>query len=146
MQVTRLLPAALVALGTLAGPGAWAHPAHEPQPSQLPQDLVVPVVGGVQRASVDAGTYYFRPRRLVVRLNIPVELVVKTDGSATPHDWVMQSPEAGMAMRERLSGAPTTIRFTPTALGSYAFYCSKKVPMMKSHRERGMEGVVEVVP
>ena len=75
-----------------------------------------------------------------------MELVVTTDGSATPHDWVMESPEAGMAMRVRLSGTPATLRFTPTAPGSYVFYCSKKVPMMKSHRERGMEGVIEVVP
>ncbi len=147
MQAKTFVSASVMALGVLCGAATLAHDDHAPPAGpQAPQDLVVPLVDGVQRASVDAGTYFFRPRRLVVRLNVPVELVVKTDGAATPHDWVMEAQQAGMAMKVRLSGAPTTIRFTPTALGRYAFYCSKKVPMMKSHRERGMEGVVEVVP
>ncbi len=37
------------------------------------------------------------------------------------------------------------IRFTPTRVGSYPFYCNKKLLFFESHREKGMEGILEVV-
>jgi plastocyanin len=40
---------------------------------------------------------------------------------------------------------PELIKFTPTKIGKYAMYCDKKLLWFKSHRERGMEGVIEVV-
>jgi hypothetical protein len=45
-----------------------------------------------------------------------------------------------------MTTTPKTIKFVPTKTGTYPFYCSKKVPFVKSRRERGMEGVLEVVP
>jgi hypothetical protein len=30
-------------------------------------------------------------------------------------------------------------------VGEYPFYCSKKLLFFKSHREKGMEGMLEVV-
>ena len=38
-----------------------------------------------------------------------------------------------------------SVRFTPAAVGKYAFYCSKGLPLARSHRERGMEGLLDVV-
>jgi plastocyanin len=58
----------------------------------------------------------------------------------------MKSPEAGMDFMEGLRTTPKTIRFTPTKTGSYPFYCSKISPFDRTHRERGMEGVIEVIP
>jgi len=34
----------------------------------------------------------------------------------------------------------------PRKPGKYLMYCSKKPPLMASHRERGMEGILEVLP
>jgi plastocyanin len=49
-------------------------------------------------------------------------------------------------VEEALGSDAKKIAFTATKVGKYPFYCSKKLPFLASHRERGMEGVLEVVP
>ena len=62
-----------------------------------------------------------------------------------PHDIAMNSPEAGMVFDEQLDTTGKVIRFTPMKAGTYPFYCTKKA-LFSSHREKGMEGAIEVVP
>ena len=62
-----------------------------------------------------------------------------------PHTLVIQSPEAGISVDQSLSGDARNIRFTPTAAGNYHFYCRNKLLFFESHREKGMEGMLEVV-
>lgn len=108
---------------------------------------VVPVdKDGVQRVAIVGGNYFFKPNHIVVKVNIPVELTVSKESGFVPHDIVAKSPEAGIVFQESLSTTPKTIKFTPTKVGKYPLYCSKKAPFSKSHREKGMEGVIEVVP
>jgi len=38
------------------------------------------------------------------------------------------------------------ITITPTAAATYPIYCKNRLLFFKSHRERGMEGILEVVP
>lgn len=135
-----LLTVLVAAWGLLAGGQAWA------QAPERPVAAVAPTVNGVQVLQVEGGSYFFRPDHIVVRVNVPVELTVRIEAGLSPHNWVIHAPEAGMDVEENLSSQPKTIRFTPTAVGQYPFYCSKKAPLSKSHRERGMEGVIEVVP
>jgi len=100
---------------------------------------------GVQRVEILGGGYFYKPNHIIVKVNVPVEFKVSKEGGIIPHDFVIDSPEAGMAVRETLSSDPKVIRFTPTKVGKYPFYCSKKPLFFKSHREKGMEGVLEVV-
>jgi plastocyanin domain-containing protein len=108
---------------------------------------VVAAIGadGVQRAEVTGGGYYFDPEVVVVKVNVPVELAVKKESGITPHDIVVEAPEAGIDFKVDLDEKPRTVRFTPTKAGSYVMYCSNKFLWFKSHRQRGMEGVIEVV-
>ena len=101
---------------------------------------------GVQRVSITAGSYFYDPNHIIVKANTKVELSVTKEGGFTPHDIEMTSPEAGMEFSEGLGTTPKKISFTPTQPGTYPFFCGKKAPFGKSHRERGMEGVIEVVP
>lgn len=101
---------------------------------------------GVQRVEVIGGSYYFKPDHLVVKIDFPVELKVSKEEGITPHDIVAEFPEAGIAFQQDLGSTPKIIKFTPAKLGTYPFYCAKDVPFFKSHREKGMEGVIEVVP
>jgi plastocyanin len=101
---------------------------------------------GVQRVVIVGGSYFFKPSHIVVKVNIPVELTVSKESGLVPHDIVAKSPEAGIVFQESLSTTPKIIKFTPTKAGKYPFYCTKKAPFSKSHREKGMEGVIEVVP
>jgi YHS domain-containing protein len=52
-------------------------------------------------------------------------------------------PKCGMALEPE---TPKAIKFKPTKVGTYPFYCSKKFLFFEGHREKGMEGVIEVVP
>jgi plastocyanin domain-containing protein len=100
---------------------------------------------GIQHVDMVGGSYFFNPNHIIVKVLIPVQITVRKEGGIIPHDIVFNSPEAGISAREELSKEAKTITFTPTKTGSYPFYCDKKPPFGKSHKERGMEGVLEVV-
>lgn len=100
---------------------------------------------GIQHVKIEGGAYFFKPNRVIVKLNVPVELTVSVSRSLIPHTFVMHSPEAGLSIDEDLSTTAKTIRFTPSAVGSYPFYCKNKLLFFESHREKGMKGVLEVV-
>lgn len=101
---------------------------------------------GVQRAEIVGGEYYFDPNHIVVKVNKPVELTVKKASGYVPHDMMVKAPEAGIDFKVNLDAKKTEIvKFTPTKVGKYPLYCDKRLLWFKSHRERGMEGVIEVV-
>ncbi len=100
---------------------------------------------GVQRATVEADSYAFTPRHLIVKAGKPVELIFKSVTWLVPHNVIIDDPKSGLKIREEVpAGESITIKFTPTVSGSFAIYCDKKLPFFKSHREKGQEGVLEV--
>jgi len=101
---------------------------------------------GVQRIRLEGGGYFFKPNHIVVKVNGQVELLASREAGITPHDLVIKAPEAGIAVEVDLAAEPKKIAFTPTAVGKFPFYCGKKLLFFASHRERGMEGLLEVVP
>ena len=100
----------------------------------------------VQRAQITGGEYYFDPRIVVVKVNLPVELEVRKAGGFVPHNIVLKAPEAGIDFAEDLDSEVKVIRFTPTKVGRYPFECSKRFLYFESHKARGMHGMLEVVP
>lgn len=111
-------------------------------------DIVQAVIGndGKQRVEIVGGSYFFKPRHIIVKANVPTELSVKRESGLVPHTFVMKIPEAGVAIDETLDTDAKTFAFTPVAVGKYTFYCRNKLLFFKSHQEKGMEGVLEVVP
>jgi len=100
---------------------------------------------GVQRVEMVGGDYYFDPNYLVVKVNKPVELKVKKAASYIPHNLLAKSPEAGIVFNLELKGDTQVVKFTPTKTGKYPIYCDKSLLWFKTHREKGMEGFIEVV-
>lgn len=100
---------------------------------------------GVQRVQLLAGSYFFRPAHVIVKAGVPVELRVQMEPGVVPHSFVLEAPQAGMALRAELATQPKVLRFVPTVAGRYPFYCAHKLLFFASHRQRGMEGIVEVV-
>ena len=101
---------------------------------------------GVQRVRIEGGSYFFRPDHIVIKVNVPVELLASREAGLVPHNLVIKAPEAGISFDEDLAAEIKKIAFTAKAVGKYPFYCSNKLLFFASHRERGMEGVLEVVP
>jgi plastocyanin len=114
--------------------------AAEPFAFEVPLDP-----DGIQRTVVEADSYEFSPPHLVVRAGKPVELTVKSVTWLVPHNFLIDDPKSGLAIREEVpAGQTVKITFTPTVPGSFEIYCDKKLLFFKSHREKGMEGVLEV--
>jgi len=100
---------------------------------------------GVQRVSVSAGEYFFDPNYIVVKVNTPVEMSIKKTAGFVPHNIAIDAPEAGIAFDESLGKDEKVIRFTPAKTGEFPFYCTKRFLFFKSHREKGMKGIVKVI-
>ena len=100
---------------------------------------------GVQRVEIRGGSYYFTPDYISVKVNLPVEITLRKEG-IFPHNFIIKAPEAGMDINVDLASEPRVVTFTPTKVGSYPLYCDKKFLFMESHREKGMEGTLEVRP
>jgi heme/copper-type cytochrome/quinol oxidase subunit 2 len=117
-------------------------------PAHGQQQVVVarPDADGVQRIRIIGGEYFFEPQRVVVKANVPVELSLSKEASAVPHSFVIDAPQAGMVVDEMLDVEIKRIRFTPTAPGIYPYYCRNRLLFFKSHRDKGMEGMLEVEP
>ena len=95
---------------------------------------------------ISAGSYYFKPDKIQLRVGEPVTLKLRNEGSVVPHDLIVHAPEAGIDIHLAVSGgASATASFTPTKAGTYDMYCGKKMVLMKSHRDKGMVGTLEVV-
>jgi plastocyanin domain-containing protein len=108
--------------------------------------VVVPIASdGIQRVEMLGGEYFFKPKHIIVKVNVPVEIILKKESGIVPHNIVLKAPEAGIDISESLGTEPKTVRFTPTKKGKYEFTCDKKLLFFKSHKDRGMEGILEVV-
>lgn len=108
--------------------------------------VVVPVDrDGVQRVTIVVDSYSYTPSHLQVDVGKPVELILNSVTIITPHNFVLKDPTAGLMIEEDVpSRKGTIVRFTPTQRGLFPFYCDKKLLFFKSHRDKGMEGLLDV--
>lgn len=100
---------------------------------------------GIQTVSILGGSYFFKPKHIIVKVNVPVHLLIQKESGMTPHNIVIKAPEAGIHFKEEMKSKVKTIEFTPTKTGKYKIYCSKKLLFFASHEQKGMEGILEVV-
>lgn len=100
---------------------------------------------GVQRVTISGGSYFFEPDHIIVKVNVPVELTIKKESGIVPHNIIINAPDADMDINESLSDKPKIIQLIPKKVGKYPFYCDKRLLFFKSHKEKGMEGVIEVI-
>jgi len=115
-------------------------------PSFAAEPMVVPISpDGVQRAEVIVDSYSYSPDHLIVKVDVPVELTFHSKTWLTPHNFLLKAPEEGLNINKEIpAGKTVTIKFTPTRIGKFKFYCDKKLLFFKSHEDRGMKGILEV--
>jgi plastocyanin len=98
-----------------------------------------------QAIFLSLGDYHFTPDTLEVHAGRPVVLTLTNTDTLTPHNFTLQDAKAGLDIDTNVSaGSKAVIEFTPAIPGDYIFFCNKKLPFMKSHRDRGMEGSLHV--
>ena len=131
----------VVLVGWMAAIPAWGiGPNRTPDRVTLEAD-----VEGVQRTTMILDSYSYLPRYLIVHAGKPVELTLTSVTTLTPHNFVLKEPAAGLMIDQDVAaGKSQMIRFTALQPGLYPFYCDKKLLFFKSHREKGMEGLIDV--
>lgn len=141
-MITKVSMVAMVGLSLAVG---WAAAIAE-EPSQASPPFVVPVGSdGVQRATVILDSYSYSPSHLVVQAGKPVELTLTSVTTITPHNFIIKDPAGSLSVEQDVSAGKTvTVTFTPTQPGTYPIYCDKRLWPMPSHRDKGMEGKLEV--
>ncbi len=96
----------------------------------------------LQEVTVQVESFYFKPNKINVMVNMPVRLVLKSDTHLIPHNFTLHAPEAGIDISQDVGhGATKVVEFTPTKPGEYSFFCDKG-----SHAKKGMTGVLVVRP
>ena len=142
----RLALGAMTVVAVLAGPLSAQEAAREPAPikGEIKQAVAVFGPDGIQRVEILGGGYFFDPNHVIVKVDVPVEITIKKEAGFAPHDFVLKAPEAGIDVQVQLDAKPTVVKFTPTKVGTYPFYCSKKMIFSSSHRDKGMKGILEV--
>ena len=116
------------------------------EPSQSSSPMVIPVAeDGVQRATITLDSYSYAPNHLIVEAGKPVELVLISVTTIIPYNFIIKSPTGNLSVEQDVSAGKTvTIRFTPTQPGTFPIYCDKRLWPLPSHRDKGMEGTLEV--
>ncbi|MBI4709818.1 MAG: cupredoxin domain-containing protein [Nitrospirae bacterium] len=100
---------------------------------------------GVQKADIIGGEYFFDPNYIIVKANVPVELTIKKTTGYVPHNIIIKGLDTLTEINANIDKEPKVLKFTPRKIGKYPFYCDKKLLFFKSHQERGMEGIIEVI-
>ena len=119
---------------------------HAAEPSQSSPPMVIPVApDGVQRATVTLDSYSYSPNHLIVEAGKPVELTLTSVTSFAPHNFIIKDPAGSLSVEQDVSAGKTvTITFTPPQPGLFPIYCDKRLWPLPSHRDKGMEGKLEV--
>ena len=132
-----------VICGLLLGLAALAFGS---EPASMGPPFTVPVDSdGVQRTTVILDSYSYDPAHLIVQRGKPVELTLKSVTTLIPHNFIIKDPAGGLSVEQDVSAGKTaTVKFTPMQSGTFPIYCDKRLWPLPSHRDKGMEGKLEV--
>lgn len=116
------------------------------EPASIGPPFTVPVDSdGVQRTTVILDSYSYAPAHLIVEKGKPVEFTLKSVTTLTPHNFIIKDPAGSLAVEQDVSAGKTaTLKFTPMQSGTFPIYCDKRLWPLPSHRDKGMEGKLEV--
>ena len=124
----------------LAGTTLAGDPASMGPPFTVPVDS-----DGVQRTTVILDSYSYQPGHLIVEKGKPVELTLKSVTTLIPHNFIIKDPGGSLAVEQDVSAGKTALlKFTPMQSGTFPIYCDKRLWPLPSHRDKGMEGKLEV--
>ena len=140
----RLIPHK-IAVAVLGGIWLLQVSVVESLPSAAMTVAVEPGTDGVQRATIVMTSYSYTPDHLVFHVGSPVELILENQSLLVPHNFVLNDADADLHVEVDVAGGGRAVlRFTPARSGTGTFYCDKQLLFFKSHRQRGMEGRIDI--
>lgn len=129
LTVNRLLQLSLFLVCLLSGSGLYAGQ------------------GDTRVIEVKLGDYRFMPGEIQLVTGQPVILRLVNTDTITPHNFTLEDPSDGLDTNVDVpAGESVYVQLMPLVAGRHTFYCRNKLLFMESHREKGMEGTLIVVP
>lgn len=113
----------------------------------LPSNQLHAVQDDVQVIEIRLGDYRFTPGEIQLVAGQPAVLRLINTDSIIPHNFTLIA--AGNTVdidADVLGGESIEITLKALPAGRYTFYCANKLPFMKSHRDKGMTGILLVSP
>jgi plastocyanin len=96
---------------------------------------------------VTLGDYRYMPHDIQLVVDQPVVLQLVNVDAFTPHNFTLKDDSDGLDVDIDIpAGKSVKVNLMPLFAGSHTFYCSKQFLWMDSHREKGMQGTLTVVP
>jgi len=96
---------------------------------------------------VTLGDYRYMPNNIQLIVDQPVVLHLANVDSFTPHNFTLKDASDGLDVDIDIpAGEYVDVYLMPLVAGSHTFYCKNKLWLMDSHREKGMEGTLTVIP
>jgi len=97
--------------------------------------------------AIELGGYRFYPDTIAVREGERVQLELTNTDEVTPHNFTLKDKGRDVHISVDVDAEEKeTVEFVAPAAGTYKFYCDKKMILMKSHRDKGMQGTLLVEP
>lgn len=96
---------------------------------------------------VTLGDYRYMPSSIQLMVDQPVVLHLINVDSFTPHNFTLQDASDGLDVNIDIpAGESVKVNLMPLVVGSHTFYCKNKFLFLDSHREKGMQGTLTVIP
>lgn len=96
---------------------------------------------------IKLGDYRYMPGNIQLVVDQPVVLHLINTDSFTPHNFTLEDSSDGLDINIDVpAGESVDVQLMPLWPGNHVFYCKNKLLFMDSHREKGMEGTLTVVP
>ena len=99
---------------------------------------------GVQRVNISCGTNFLDPREIVVKKDVPLELIVRTPGNLPDQNFLVFLP--GPALENIVGRVPRPIRVSPNATGSFVMQCRTPGVPDDPNSQAKKRGLLTVVP
>ena len=101
----------------------------------------------VKVIEVTLGDYRYMPSNIELLVDQPVILHLVNVDSFTPHNFTLEDASDGLDVDVDIpAGGSVDVHLMPLVAGSHTFYCRNKLWLMDSHRAKGMEGTLTVIP
>ncbi len=103
--------------------------------------------GYIKVIEVTLGDYRYMPANIQLMVDQPVVLRLVNVDSFTPHNFTLKDASDGLDVNVDIpAGDSVDVSLMPLVAGSHTFYCKNKFLFTDSHRERGMQGTLTVIP
>jgi hypothetical protein len=113
------------------------------------EDRIWAAIGrdGVQRVNIQCGPNFLDPNHIVIKSNVPTEILVSTTPDLAAHSFVISLPGTRPINADvPLAATQKPFAFVPGRTGDYRIFCRDDVNAGSATLQKAKQGIVTVIP